>query len=143
MWSSTDPFASGGRRGRACLGRARPDFDSAALFARGDSGDIADLAPGTRARARSVTATTLLPLARLVRADEIPDIMRWIPGGATLVADPSSVARVCRDPKGDYVVALAKEQRATIVPGDGDLAALKETASVPIVTPREYLDLSL
>jgi len=38
MWSSTDLFASGGRRGHACPGRAQPDFDSGALFARGDTG---------------------------------------------------------------------------------------------------------
>ena len=38
MWSSTDLFASGGRRGRARPGRAQPDFDSAALFVRGDTG---------------------------------------------------------------------------------------------------------
>ena len=35
MWSSADLFASDGRRGRACPGRAQPDFDSGALFARG------------------------------------------------------------------------------------------------------------
>ena len=38
MWSSTDLFASGGRRGHACPGRAQPDFDSGSLFARGDTG---------------------------------------------------------------------------------------------------------
>jgi hypothetical protein len=31
MWSSADLFASNERRGRACLGGAWPDFDSAAL----------------------------------------------------------------------------------------------------------------
>ena len=36
-WPSTDLFASGGRRGRARPGQAQPGFDSAALFARGDT----------------------------------------------------------------------------------------------------------
>jgi len=81
-------------------------------------------------------------LARLVHPDEVQDVMKWILGGSKLVTDPSRIERVCRDPKDDYIVALAREQRATIVSGDADLLVLKKTAPVPILSPREYLDLT-
>ena len=81
-------------------------------------------------------------LAPWVHPDEVPGIMQWILGGSRLVADPSRVAKVCRDPGDDYLVALAKEQKATIVSGDGDLLALKDKGYVPVLSPREYLDAS-
>jgi predicted nucleic acid-binding protein len=37
------------------------------------------------------------------------------------------------DGEDDYIVALAREQRATIVSGDADLLALKKTTPVPIL----------
>jgi len=76
MWSSTDRFAPGGRRGRGRPGRAQPDFDSAALFARGDTCEAANLVQGICVRARSATATALLPLGlplRLVLSGDAKD----------------------------------------------------------------------
>jgi hypothetical protein len=60
MWSSADLFASDERRGRACLGRAWPDFDSAALFAWGDTGACVSF----RTVGVGVTAVLVVPADR-------------------------------------------------------------------------------
>jgi uncharacterized protein len=48
---------------------------------------------------------------------------------------------VCRDPKDDEILALAKQVTADyIVTGDNDLLVLKQFESTLIVTPREFWD---
>ena len=47
---------------------------------------------------------------------------------------------VCRDPDDDIVLATALAGRAeTIVTGDDDLLVLRSHASIPILTPRQFL----
>jgi uncharacterized protein len=56
------------------------------------------------------------------------------------VADPEERSVATRDPKDDYLVALASSSRAdALVSGDRDLLAVKE---LPVLTPREALDLA-
>lgn len=51
------------------------------------------------------------------------------------VADPETVEPLVRDPKDDYLIALARTAAVdAIVSGDGDLIALNPTEP-PVVTP--------
>lgn len=53
----------------------------------------------------------------------------------------SQTVTVCRDPKDDMFLALAKEAGATlIVSGDKDLLMLNPFDGIPIVTAREFLE---
>ncbi|MCA1841057.1 MAG: putative toxin-antitoxin system toxin component, PIN family [Actinomycetota bacterium] len=56
------------------------------------------------------------------------------------VDDPSDPPAVrSRDPKDDYILALAASQSAVIVTGDKDLLDLE--GSLPIYSPTQFLDL--
>ncbi len=77
---------------------------------------------------------------RYISAADVPAVMTWILAGSRLVEDPLGVDRVCRDPKDDYLPALAEAQRATLVSGDADIQALRDIVKVPIMTTREYLE---
>lgn len=58
----------------------------------------------------------------------------------TVVEDPSAPPPVrSRDPKDDYLLALAASQSALIVSGDHDLLDLK--GSLPIYSPIQFLEL--
>lgn len=58
------------------------------------------------------------------------------------LATVSQVVAVCRDPKDDMFLALAKEADATlIVSGDKDLLTLNPFEGIPIITAREFLDM--
>ena len=78
---------------------------------------------------------------RCLRIEEVPAILARVIAASVLVGDPANSEAVCRDPSDDYIVAVAKEQGAAIVSGDGDLLALRGRTSVRILTAREYLDL--
>jgi predicted nucleic acid-binding protein len=78
---------------------------------------------------------------RYLRIEEVSAILAWVIAASVLVGDPATIEAVCRDPSDDYIVAVAKEQGAAIVSGDGDLLALRGRTSVRILTAREYLDL--
>lgn len=61
-----------------------------------------------------------------------------------LVETPPLPAPVCRDPDDDLVLATALAGQAkVIVTGDKDLLVLKEHQSVRIVSPRQFLELSM
>jgi putative PIN family toxin of toxin-antitoxin system len=64
------------------------------------------------------------------------DVLAWIIGGSLLVADPDPIPPVCRDPADDYLVALARREGATIVTGDADLLALRDSG-ISVATPTE------
>ncbi len=60
---------------------------------------------------------------------------------ASVVADPSDPPQVSRDPRDDYLVALARAAGAPVlVNGDDDLLEL-ELPDVRIVSPRTFLEL--
>jgi len=60
---------------------------------------------------------------------------------ATLAPDPAESAPLrCRDPKDDYLLALAFHQKAMLVTGDSDLIEL--SGGAPIVMPADLLSVS-
>ena len=60
-------------------------------------------------------------------------------GSAEHVEDSDASPSVgSRDPDDDYLIALAATARATLVTGDADLLELAN--SIPVVSPRAFLD---
>jgi len=60
-------------------------------------------------------------------------------GKALMIADPADVERVTPDPGDDYLVALARAARASVlVSGDRHLTRL--SIDPPLITPRAFLD---
>jgi putative PIN family toxin of toxin-antitoxin system len=60
-------------------------------------------------------------------------------GLAEHVEDPDASPTVgSRDPDDDYLIALAATARATLVTGDADLLELAN--SIPVLSPRAFLD---
>lgn len=53
--------------------------------------------------------------------------------------DPASPPRRSRDPKDDYLLALAEATGALLVSGDRDLLALSH--ELPVMSPRQFLEL--
>lgn len=52
--------------------------------------------------------------------------------------------RACRDPKDDKFIEVAVNGRAdAVISGDEDLRAVGRYLNIPILTPREFLDLPL
>ena len=94
-------------------------------------------------------------MEEVLRALAYPKVRRFIRGDvaselwfedivvlADLVAGEMATPGVCEDPDDDKYIAAALEGRAgVIVTGDRGLLALKEPQGIPIVTPREFLDL--
>lgn len=61
---------------------------------------------------------------------------------ATLVDPPPLANPVCRDRDDDWVLSAAIAGEAdAIVTGDQDLLILKQHQSIPILTPRQFLEL--
>jgi predicted nucleic acid-binding protein len=59
---------------------------------------------------------------------------------ATEVDDPTPIPRVVSDPRDDYLIALARQERAhRLVSGDQAVLAAS-VADLRIVTPREFVD---
>jgi len=78
--------------------------------------------------------------ARFVDARGVSEYVERVRRHATVVDDPPDRPTVTRDPKDDYLVALARQQRAeAIVSGDRDL--LDARLGTPSVwTPPEMVD---
>lgn len=77
-------------------------------------------------------------IRRLVPIAEADAFVAWLEGSATLAADPDGAPPVRSvDPADDYVVALAADQRATLVSGDHHLLDLAE--GFPVSTPARFL----
>ena len=74
-------------------------------------------------------------------AEERDEYVARIRDQAELAGDPEPAAAGVRDPKDEYIVALARAERVdAIVSGDRDLldAGLEEP---PVLTPRQLLDM--
>ena len=79
-------------------------------------------------------------LRRLLDDDEVTAFLKLLRGGlAEWVEDPDASPSVrSRDPKDDYLIAAASSARATLVTGDADLLEL--SGSIPVVSPRAFLE---
>lgn len=79
-------------------------------------------------------------LRRLLDDDEVTAVLKLLRGGlAEWVEDPDASPSVrSRDPKDDYLIAAASSARATLVTGDADLLEL--SGSIPVVSPRAFLE---
>lgn len=79
-------------------------------------------------------------LRRLLDDDEVTAFLKLLRGGlAEWVEDPDASPSVqSRDPKDDYLIAAASWARATLVTGDADLLEL--SGSIPVVSPRAFLE---
>lgn len=85
---------------------------------------------------------------RYLSIQDVGEYVLWIEDEATAAADPEiRASAITRDPKDDYLVALALFERANfLVSGDPHLLDLKQvTASgiegqVRALTPREFLE---
>lgn len=79
-------------------------------------------------------------LRKHVAASEAAEALRWIAENATAAEDPGGEPIVrSDDPGDDYLIALASEERAALVSGDGHLLALR--GRIPVYSPRDFLEL--
>ena len=78
-------------------------------------------------------------LRRLLDDDEISAFLELLRGGlADWVEDPGEPPSIkSRDPKDDYLIAVARAAQATLVTGDADLLEL--SGSIPVMSPRAFL----
>lgn len=78
--------------------------------------------------------------AESITPAEIDGLLDALREDATRHNDPAAEPGLTRDPKDDYLVALAVAVRADwIVSGDRHLLEL-EAPEVPILSPRDFLD---
>ena len=79
-------------------------------------------------------------LRRYISEPDAGELVRWVAGNATVVADPETDPPVhSRDPDDDYLIALASAHRAALVSADKHLLALE--GEIPVFSPRAFLDL--
>ena len=84
---------------------------------------------------------------RYLSIRDVGEYVLWIDDGATAAADPEiKASAITRDPKDDYLAALALSEGADfLVSGDPHLLDLKQDATsevggqVRVLTPREFL----
>lgn len=119
-----------------------------ALIARRDTPPSQLVRAWARGRFQLLVSPTLLSevagvLARdkfagYVTRDEVADFLELLRGSAVLLADPPAVVGATRDPRDDYLVALARSAGATLVSGDRDLleAAVED---VPVLSAGAFL----
>ena len=73
---------------------------------------------------------------------EARQVVRAVRKDAELVSPAPLAKPICRDTDDDWVLATAAAGRVdVIVTGDKDLLVLKRFRSIPIVTPRGFLEL--
>jgi predicted nucleic acid-binding protein len=74
-----------------------------------------------------------------VPTDEADRLIGLLRGSATVAQDPDDPPRaISRDPKDDYLVALAASTRSILVTGGADLLELR--ARIPVMSSREFLE---
>jgi putative PIN family toxin of toxin-antitoxin system len=79
-------------------------------------------------------------LAERIRADEAASLLDWLSRETVVIDDPEEESDLrSEDPGDDYLLALAEQERATLVSGDRHLLAL--SSELPVLTPREILDI--
>jgi putative PIN family toxin of toxin-antitoxin system len=93
---------------------------------------------------REITSVLSRPrLRKYVTADEATRFVADLAAQTTLLVDPpGSHTAVCRDPRDDYLVALAEASGAeAIITGDLDLLAIDPSQlAVEVVTPRQFVE---
>ena len=93
---------------------------------------------------REVTIVLARPrLQRYVSPDEAARFVADLAAQTTLLVDaPGPHPAVCRDPRDDYLIALANASGAeAIITGDRDLFAIElRQLAVEILTPRQFAD---
>lgn len=78
-------------------------------------------------------------LRRLLDEAEISGFLALLRSLAEEVADPKAPPAITsRDPQDDYLIAAAASARATLVTGDAHLLELE--GSIPVLSPRAFLD---
>ncbi len=78
-------------------------------------------------------------LRRHVDEAEAGEFLELLRGLAERVEDPNAEPVITsRDPKDDYLIAVAAAARATLVTGDAHLLELE--GSIPVLSPRAFLD---
>jgi uncharacterized protein len=77
-------------------------------------------------------------LERLIAPADADAFVAWLSRSAVLARDAAAPPPIhAADPDDDYLLALAAEQRAELVSGDGHLLAL--AADYPISSPTDFL----
>ena len=77
-------------------------------------------------------------IRRLVPAADADTFVAWLERSATLARDPNGPLPVRSvDPGDDYLIAVAADQRATLVSGDRHLLVL--VGDFPVLTPASFL----
>jgi uncharacterized protein len=93
---------------------------------------------------REVTMVLARPrLQKYVSSDEAVRFVADLAAQTILLVDPPDPHRaVCRDPRDDYLVALAEASGAeAIISGDLDLLAIDPAQlAVDVITPRQFAD---
>lgn len=75
---------------------------------------------------------------RYVDLDGVAAYLDLLRRDARLAADPKTPPPIrCTDPDDDYLIALAHNQKAALVSGDGDLLELAD--EIPVFSPTEFL----
>lgn len=78
---------------------------------------------------------------RWITAEKAAEYVDGLEDDANLMADPTEVPVVSRDPDDDYLIALGRIATADyLVSGDQHLTSLADLQP-PVVTPRAFLDL--
>jgi uncharacterized protein len=79
-------------------------------------------------------------LRKHISEPDAAELIRFLAGAATLVADPAADPPVhSRDPDDDHLIALASAHSAALVSGEEHLLALE--GEIPVFSPRAFLDL--
>jgi uncharacterized protein len=78
-------------------------------------------------------------LRRHFHEADVSGFLELLRGLAESVEDPDAEPSITsRDPKDDYLIAAAASARATLVTGDAHLLELE--GSIPVLSPRAFLD---
>jgi len=57
-----------------------------------------------------------------------------------IILNPTSLITICRDPKDNFLLALAKDAKADfLITGDKDLLVLKQFENITIITLNEFI----
>jgi len=79
-------------------------------------------------------------IRKRIASEDAEQFVALVRDVADLGPDPTDLPPTrSKDPKDDYLIALAASERAHLVSGDAHLLALEE--EVPVVAPRAALDL--
>ncbi|HEX6780465.1 MAG TPA: putative toxin-antitoxin system toxin component, PIN family [Solirubrobacterales bacterium] len=75
---------------------------------------------------------------RYADIDRVTAFLRFVTREAEVVTDPEAPPPIrCSDPKDDYLIALAHDQKAVLVSGDRHLLEL--AGRIPVFSPSEFL----